>query len=102
MSKLEQLTPNAAVCGILPDELVTVVSVRWFGSEAIEFDRIPSWRGNHVAIKQLAEDFCASRTIRAAVRGHLILLCPMASTLRATSCALHKLQRDDCTMIVQR
>jgi hypothetical protein len=29
MSKLEQLTPNAAVRGILPDGLVTVVSVQW-------------------------------------------------------------------------
>src|SRR6266481_5938167 len=36
MSKLEQLTPYAAVCGILPDGLVTVVSVQWFGSEALE------------------------------------------------------------------
>src|SRR5215468_10655549 len=36
MSKLEQLTPNAAVRGILPDGLVTVVSVQWFGSEAVE------------------------------------------------------------------
>jgi ATP-dependent DNA ligase len=36
MSKLEQLTPNAAVRGILPDSLVTVVSVQWFGSEALE------------------------------------------------------------------
>jgi hypothetical protein len=36
MSKLEELTPNAAVRDILPDGLVTVVSVRWFGSEAIE------------------------------------------------------------------
>jgi hypothetical protein len=36
MSKLEQLTPNAAVHGILPDGLVTVVSVQWFGSEALE------------------------------------------------------------------
>ena len=36
MSKLEDLQPNAAVKGILPDCLVTVVSVQWFGSEAIE------------------------------------------------------------------
>ncbi|MDF0643104.1 MAG: helicase-related protein [Nitrospira sp.] len=34
--KLEDLQPNAAVRGILPDALVTVVSVQWFGSEAIE------------------------------------------------------------------
>lgn len=36
MSRLEDLTPNAAVKGILPDALVTVVSVQWFGSEALE------------------------------------------------------------------
>jgi len=36
MSKLEDLQPNAAVRGILPDALVTVVSVQWFGSEALE------------------------------------------------------------------
>ena len=36
MSKLEDLRPNAAVRGILPDSLVTVVSVQQFGSEAVE------------------------------------------------------------------
>jgi len=36
MSKLEELRPSAAVRGILPDSLVTVVSVQWFGSEALE------------------------------------------------------------------
>ena len=36
MSKLEDLLPNAAVRGVLPDCLVTVVSVQWFGSEALE------------------------------------------------------------------
>jgi SNF2 family DNA or RNA helicase len=34
--RLEDLQPNAAVRGILPDSLVTVVSVQWFGSEALE------------------------------------------------------------------
>jgi superfamily II DNA or RNA helicase len=34
--KLESLTPNASVRGILPDSLVTVVNVQWFGSEALE------------------------------------------------------------------
>ena len=33
---LEQLQSNAAIRGILPDGLVTVVSVQWFGSEALE------------------------------------------------------------------
>ena len=36
MSTLEALQPNASVRGILPDCLVTVVSVQWFGSEALE------------------------------------------------------------------
>jgi SNF2 family DNA or RNA helicase len=36
VSKLEELTPNTAVRGILPDSLVTVVSVQWFGSAALE------------------------------------------------------------------
>lgn len=36
MTTLEQLQPNSAVRGILPDSLVTVVSVQWFGSEALE------------------------------------------------------------------
>lgn len=36
MSKLEDLLPNAAVRGVLPDSLVTVVSVQWFGSNALE------------------------------------------------------------------
>ena len=34
--KLENLQPNASIRGILPDSLVTVVTVQWFGSEALE------------------------------------------------------------------
>jgi hypothetical protein len=36
MSRLEDLQPNASVQGILPNGLVTVVNVQWFGSEALE------------------------------------------------------------------
>jgi len=36
MAKLEDLKRGAAVKGILPDCLVTVVDVRWYGSAAIE------------------------------------------------------------------
>jgi SNF2 family DNA or RNA helicase len=36
MTKLEDLRPNAAIRGVLPDALVSVVSVQWFGSEALE------------------------------------------------------------------
>ena len=34
--RLEDLQPDASVRGLLPDELVSVVSVQWFGSEALE------------------------------------------------------------------
>ena len=36
MSKLEELQPGASVRGVLPDSLATVVSVKWYGSEALE------------------------------------------------------------------
>lgn len=36
MAKLEELTRGAALKGILPDQLVTVVDVRWIGNTAIE------------------------------------------------------------------
>src|ERR1700682_332406 len=35
MIQLKDLQPNAVVRGILPDALVTVVSVQWYGSEAV-------------------------------------------------------------------
>ena len=34
--KLEQLQTNTSVRGIIPDARVTVISVQWFGSEALE------------------------------------------------------------------
>ena len=36
MSRLEDIQPNASIRGILPEALVTVVNVQWFGSEALE------------------------------------------------------------------
>src|SRR5205823_5959645 len=36
MSRLEEITPGAAIKGILPDSLVTAVNIQWFGSEALE------------------------------------------------------------------
>ena len=36
MTRLEDLQPTAAIQGILPDQVVTVVGVQWFGSEALE------------------------------------------------------------------
>lgn len=34
--KLQDLKPNASVRGVIPDSLVTVVNVQWYGSEALE------------------------------------------------------------------
>ena len=34
--RLEDLQPRCAVRGVHPDGVVTVVSVQWFGSEAVE------------------------------------------------------------------
>lgn len=36
MSRLEDLQPNASLRGVLPDVLVSVVSVQWMGSDAVE------------------------------------------------------------------
>lgn len=36
MARLEDLQPTASIRGILPDSLVSVVSVQWFGTEALE------------------------------------------------------------------
>src|SRR5262245_7330390 len=36
MARLEDLQPHASVRGVLPDHVATVVSVQWFGSEALE------------------------------------------------------------------
>src|SRR3954462_3102757 len=45
MARLEELLPNTAIRGILPDALVAVVSVQWFGSEALELTyKTPSGR----------------------------------------------------------
>ncbi|MGD0854213.1 MAG: helicase-related protein [Dehalococcoidia bacterium] len=35
MSKLEDLKPNASIRGILPDALITIISVQWYGSDAV-------------------------------------------------------------------
>ncbi len=36
MIRLEDIQPNAAISGIIPNGHVTIVNVQWFGSEAIE------------------------------------------------------------------
>ncbi len=36
MTRLEDLKPNCSIRGVLPGGIVTVVSVQWFGSDAIE------------------------------------------------------------------
>ena len=36
MTKLEELKPGASIRGILPNSLVTVETVKWYGSDALE------------------------------------------------------------------
>jgi len=36
MTKLEHLQPKASIRGIIPDAIATVVSVQWFGTDALE------------------------------------------------------------------
>lgn len=51
MAKLEDLTRGAAVKGILPDCLVTVIDVKWYGSAAIELTyKDPSGKPNVVLL----------------------------------------------------
>ncbi|KAA0227557.1 DUF3883 domain-containing protein [candidate division KSB1 bacterium] len=51
MNKLEDLLPHAAVRGILPDALITVVNTQWFGSEALELTyKDPSGRVANVLL----------------------------------------------------
>lgn len=51
MNKLEDLLPHAAVRGILPDALISVVNTQWFGSEALELTyKDPSGRVANVLL----------------------------------------------------
>ncbi len=36
MTKLENLKSNSSIRGVLPNGIVTVVNVQWFGSDAVE------------------------------------------------------------------
>lgn len=36
MSRLEDIKPNAAVRGVIPDALATVQAVKWIGNTAVE------------------------------------------------------------------
>lgn len=51
MSTLEDLKPNAVLSGILPDCLVTVTGVQWYGSGAVEVTyKDPSGRPNNILL----------------------------------------------------
>jgi len=48
MFTLEQLQPKVSVRGIVPDVLVAVVSVQWFGSDAVELTyKLPTGKVDH-------------------------------------------------------
>ena len=51
MARLDDLRPHAVVRGVLPDAAVTVVSVQWFGSDALELTyKDPSGRVGNVLL----------------------------------------------------
>ena len=54
--KLEDLQPNAVIRGVLPEAIVTVTSVQWFGSAAVELTyKEPSGRvGNLLLYRKMA------------------------------------------------
>lgn len=53
MSTLEDLRPDAVVKGILPDSPVTIISVEWYGSGAVEVTyQDPSGRLNNILLYQ--------------------------------------------------
>jgi hypothetical protein len=54
VAKLEELQANTVIRGILPDCSVTVLSVQWFGSEAIEVTyKDPAGRlGNQILYRE--------------------------------------------------
>lgn len=59
MIKLEDLQPKTVLQGILPDCLVTVASVQWFGSEALELTylRRPFQREPDFGVTSVNYDF---------------------------------------------
>jgi hypothetical protein len=63
MTRLEDLTPNAAIRGIIPDQTVTVVNTQWFGSEALELTyKDPSGKvGQRVALSLRRATYRAGR-----------------------------------------
>ena len=57
MTKLEDLQPNATLSGIIPGCQVTVVSIQWFGSEALELTyKDPSGRVANTLLYRDDED----------------------------------------------
>ena len=50
--RLEDLTPNATIRGLLPTGVATVVNVQWFGSEALELTYKDA--AGHVATRHAA------------------------------------------------
>ena len=61
--KLEQLQTNAAIRGILPDALVTVVNVQWFGSEALELGSRPGLLSKFAKLCYMSSGRCSARFV---------------------------------------
>ena len=83
MIRLEDLQPNAAVRGILPDCLVTVTTVQWFGSEALELTyKDPTGRVANMLLYRHDED--VQQKLKAPDCRWDLVVCDEAHTLSAT------------------
>jgi len=104
MIKLEQLQPGAAVRGIVPDAMVVVVSVQWFGSEALELTyKTPAgkvanellYRRFHLPFEILTNDKLeAARTGNWFQETNLVIA--RLDKLSRNESVQHKLQAPDC------
>ena len=106
MNRLEDLQPNAAVRGILPDSLVTVVGTEWFGSEALELTyKDPGGRVAN-AIRSLLRVMTADDRRRvkleimcAIMRAQVIMRTHTIQTLSVAQPALHRLGHSFCISV---
>jgi hypothetical protein len=87
MASLDELTPNTMIRGILPDQGVSVISVKWFGSEAIEltYKDASGWPNNELLYRhdeERLEVVESGRPWSFDVDGHLFRLVSEAHRIR--------------------
>jgi len=66
MARLEELTPGTLVKGVIPDKVVTVISVKWFGANVIEltYKDIEGKLGNQLVYRDNESQLSIERGVR--------------------------------------